>query len=63
VFVCWAKVGKAKLIANPTRATATVVFIMLRLCRFRLITDAFVGSIPTDFVTVYGFTGRTPVAW
>jgi hypothetical protein len=26
VFVCWAKVAEAKLIANPTRATARRVF-------------------------------------
>jgi hypothetical protein len=42
VLVCWAKVGKAKLIANPTRATATDVFIMLRVCRFRLILKEFI---------------------
>jgi hypothetical protein len=27
VFVCWAKVGKAKLIANPRRASRKRIFI------------------------------------
>src|ERR1700730_3506313 len=28
VFVCWAKLGKAKLIASPTRATTERIFIL-----------------------------------
>jgi hypothetical protein len=28
VSFCWAKVGKAKLIANPTRATTKRIFIL-----------------------------------
>ena len=28
VFVCWAKVGKAKLIANPARASSKRIFMV-----------------------------------
>jgi hypothetical protein len=36
VFACWAKVGKAKLIANPARASTKRIFILCSQC-FRMV--------------------------
>ena len=39
VSFCWAKVGKAKLIANPTRATTERIFIVSSRCFRRVVAE------------------------
>jgi hypothetical protein len=45
VFVCWAKVGRAKLIANPTRITTARIFIVF----FRCFGDLSPNDLLRDF--------------
>jgi hypothetical protein len=54
VFVCWAKVGKAELIANPIRATAKRIFIVFSW--------SFARSSPDDLLRDFSGSRNLHVA-
>src|SRR6516225_4552961 len=47
-FCCWAKVGKAKLIANPTKASIERIFIIFQGVLGWFVVDDVLRDFPTS---------------